>query len=219
MQFAAMRAAQVKHDIQFPGSVVLFCWPSQGTLQGYRQDERLSAASVDQFVEFMNLLLSSQSTSSNPGRIHLLAHSMGNRILLEGLASLQSGNRIPQNAIGHIVMAAPDVDHSQFLLNFPKVAQSAGSVTMYFCRDDKALLASQAVHVDSRIGQKLVPYDPLINIDAAQANTSFLGHDYFAARNPLLVDLQMHLVMGYGPDRRPTIRPATISGFQYWKFP
>jgi esterase/lipase superfamily enzyme len=220
MEFAALRAAQIRHDIQFEGPMVLFAWPSQGTLGGYRRDERAARQSTSSFVQFLRQLLAAQAAAEQPGRIHLMAHSMGNRVLLEGLAEIGRSSRRPAaGAIGHVVLAAPDVDHSQFLLTFPKAAELAESVTMYFCRDDKALLASQTVHQDSRIGQRLVALPPLINVDAARANTSILGHDYFASRSPLLIDLQMHLIGNFPPARRPTLRKAAVQDFSYWSFP
>lgn len=220
MEFAALRAAQIQHDIRFPGPVIIFSWPSQASARKYHRDEELAKDSVDSLVKVLEQLFLAHRSAIQPGRIHIIAHSMGNRVLLESLAKIaQSNNPPPNGAIGHVVLAAPDVSHQQFLLTFPRAAGLAQSVMMYFCKEDKALRTSRALHVDSRIGEQLVALPPLINVDASKANTSILGHDYFVTRSPLLIDLEMHLRYNTPPAQRPTLRKATIQGFTYWHFP
>ncbi len=219
MKFAALRLAQVQHDIRFAGPTVLFSWPSRGKVGAYRDDETASAGSVSAFVLMMRQLLQARAQADQPGRIHIIAHSMGNRVLLAGLAEIARDNPPPAGAIGHIILAAPDVDHQQFLFDFPQAAPLAQTITLYFCKEDTALRMSQKLNDAVRIGQLLTPVPPLINVDAAKANTSILGHDYFAARSPLLIDLEMALVLGYPPSKRPTLRAAELQGINYWVFP
>ena len=72
---ALFRAAQLKHDLEFPGLVVVYSWPSQGTAAGYTLDEANVEWSAHNFRKFLDNLTASTGTA----RVHVLAHSMGNR--------------------------------------------------------------------------------------------------------------------------------------------
>lgn len=51
---AALRTAQLAHDLSFPGTAMFFSWPSAGTTKGYWRDEetvQLSEAAFDAFLD------------------------------------------------------------------------------------------------------------------------------------------------------------------------
>jgi hypothetical protein len=97
-------------------------------------------------------------------------------------------------------------------------------VTIYYCPDDRALAVSRyGINFDSRIGAlgfwSLV-HPPMENIDSIRANTSIVGHDYFATGNLLLLDLRLLL----RENRRAAQRGATLrpsKGYhagRYWDY-
>jgi len=208
---AARRAAQFAFDVSFPGIVILFSWPSMGGLIHYAADEERAWASADRFVEFLG------SLAGGPWpRVHLVAHSMGNRVMLLGLAD----NARPAVAIGQLVFVAADVYVDLFESKWRKL-QSAGGLpaTSYISRRDWALRISHFLHRASRIGfLDKAPYvaSQMDTVDASWVDTSFLGHGYFASERSLLTDLGLLVRRGLSPaDRGLQSDPAR----KYWVFP
>jgi esterase/lipase superfamily enzyme len=222
-EFACLRLAQVAYDIQFSGSPVVFSWPSQGTLSGYGADQNSAASSGAQLGQLL-IDLNKGLSEQGAGRIHVIAHSMGNRIMLAAISILNQHVAAKDSRIGHIIMAAPDVEQATFVANFPAARKLAASVSLYFCDKDLALDSSQIAHLTSRLGQQALFYEGLINIDASRADTSILGHGYFAAQSLLLIDIEEALD-GEKPDDRRTIRRAVFTSPEipqpnvYWLFP
>ena len=206
---AALRAAQFAHDSKFRGIVVLFSWPSQGRLPSYSADEDRALASSDRLAGFLRIL------ENGPWRkVHLLAHSMGNRVMLAGLAD----NPRPKLALGQIIFAAADVYVPVFEEKFPKL-QDAGklSATSYASKKDVPLWISSRLHRGTRIGMiEQTPYvtDYLESIDATAVDNGLMGHGYWSAQRPLINDLQRLLHEGLGAKLRQLDQIE-----RYWAFP
>lgn len=160
---------------------------------------------------------------NEPGDIHLIAHSMGNRVLLGALLEIAADPQLAgHKPFGHVIFAAPDENAATYQIQATRILPLGNSCTHYFCLSDKALLASQVVHGNDnhRAGQVLIPLTGLDNVDARKANTSFLGHDYFVSENPLLGDLQMLFNFDSPPlFRMPPLKLETNSGYPFWSFP
>lgn len=195
-EYSVLRAAQMKHDIGFRGQACAFSWPSKGRTDSYKTDEASAAASYTPMMQLLKKLIEQQKQLNQPnGKIHILAHSMGNRVLLNAidqLDNLADGER----PFGHIILAAPDVDLRTFVELAPEAALRAESLTLYFCSRDQALRVSQDIHFDSRAGQGPVYLRELINIDATRADTSWIGHAYYADEPRLLADLRQLIQLG-----------------------
>jgi esterase/lipase superfamily enzyme len=82
---ALARAAQVAEDMPFHGVVVAFSWGSLGRGEAYLIDE-LRAEHF--FWNLAELLANLRSRLSDDVRLHVLAHSMGNRVTLRALNAL-----------------------------------------------------------------------------------------------------------------------------------
>jgi hypothetical protein len=74
---AARRAAQIAYDLQFDGLPMLYSWPSEGATLRYPTDADNSLWTRPHFADFLRLALSRLGAR----RLHLLAHSMGNRVV------------------------------------------------------------------------------------------------------------------------------------------
>ncbi len=83
---AAIRAAQIGFDLKINGVVAFFSWPSQGSLLGYAADEATIEASEPAIADF----LCDFASAAGDDRVHLLAHSMGNRGLLRSLQRIMT---------------------------------------------------------------------------------------------------------------------------------
>ena len=82
---AVARAAQVSEDMPFHGVVVAFSWQSTGRARAYLTDEKLAER---HFWSLAELLVGLRQNLDADTRIHLLAHSMGNRVALRALNAL-----------------------------------------------------------------------------------------------------------------------------------
>jgi esterase/lipase superfamily enzyme len=206
---AAMRAAQFAVDSGFTGIVVLFSWPSQGSVLGYWGDEERSVSSGDVLGRFLCGL------EKGPWpRVHLLAHSMGNRVLLLGLAD----NPRPKLPLGQLVFAAADVFVPMFDEKFAKI-EDCGilAATSYASKTDRALRISRRLHVGPRVGYvEETPHtaNHLQVIDASSVDAGFLGHGYWSSVPALLTDLKQLLAGEESPQER---KLKAIGG--YWTFP
>lgn len=211
---AARRAAQFAFDMQFKGRIILFSWPSQGALLGYGADEERALLSAQEFRGFL------QSIEDGPwGKVHLLAHSMGNRVLLHGLA----GGAWPNRKLGQVLFVAADVYVDMFKQQFPLIRDSGASYTSYASESDRALFVSSWLHKAERVGAiQPTPFvtDGLETIDATAVDTSFLGlglgHSYFSDKRSLITDIGILVGEGLPASRRGLFLAPTP---RHWYFP
>ena len=96
--------------LDFPGlAPVLFSWPSNGTVKDYVTDLADADQSAKYFVDFLKTLAAKTDSS----KIHVVAHSMGNRVLVKALNMIATDNELKpaeKLKLGHIVMIAADID-------------------------------------------------------------------------------------------------------------
>lgn len=206
---AAMRAAQFTQDTQFPGLIVLYSWPSQGSWHGYSADEARAAASGERMAECLNDLVGGSWT-----QLSLLAHSMGNRVMLSALAD----NDRSQLPFGQLVMAAADVYVDEFKPKFYKLQQHGLlPCTSYSSRKDMALHLSSWIHKGPRVG--LIDdfhFEGGENesIDATAVDRGLLAHGYWSGDRALITDIRALVLDGFRAKKRG-LKPAGA----YWSFP
>jgi esterase/lipase superfamily enzyme len=224
MPLAVLRTAQLQHDIEFPGQAMTFAWPSQGRIDRYAEDEKRALGSVDALANVLKLIVQRQ-VDSDSGRLHLIAHSMGNQLLLRAIERLEIGNQFAakQKPFGSVVLAAADVSPETFQRCLPAVLKRADDVTYYYSLEDVALRASAALHGTPRIGAHPVMVAGVDTINADNVNSSFyfsLGHSYYAASDPVLTDLRLCLAYRLKPQQRrpPLGRRSLLAGLPHWEF-
>lgn len=83
---AALRAAQLGFDLGIAGVMAFYSWPSKGSLKGYPADE----ASIEASEGFIADFLTRMASQSGAARVHIIAHSMGNRGLLRAIDRIAS---------------------------------------------------------------------------------------------------------------------------------
>lgn len=181
---AARRTAQIAFDLHFVGAPILFSWPSNGHLEDYLKDETNIAWSTPHFGRFLELI----AQYSGAERIHIIAHSMGNRAVCDALKALS----LPASKairLTHVVLAAPDIDADTFRELYEAMQIVCKSVTLYQSSKDKALQASKLIHGSPRAGEPILVMPKLETIDASAIDTDFLSHSYFSNNWPLLSDI------------------------------
>jgi esterase/lipase superfamily enzyme len=200
---AARRTAQLAYDLDFDGTPLLYSWPSQGSAADYTIDEAVVGISGRKMADFLETVVA----QSGARHIHLIAHSMGNRALIEALQTYLA-KRAPENRqhiFGQIVFTAPDVDRDYFTDAVQSLSAAAERTTLYASNNDYALRSSQFVHGAPRAGTagdvivKLVGLD---SIDMSAVPADSLGHSYYAANAGAIFDIFRLLWRGDPPSRR-----------------
>lgn len=222
-QDAIYRTAQLKHDLDFDGPSMAFSWPSAGKISEYEADQKNADASVDALVNVIATLAGSlKNVDGRKSKIHVIAHSMGNRLLLQAMYKINQAKTdyFPQSPIGQVVLAAPDVGAIMFNNLSPHVIDLSDQVTYYYCGGDTALATSREINKYEPVG--LMPYfdDGLNTINANGVGTSFIGHSYYASSREVLSDVELILKRGARPDDRmpPLAFVTQVFGHQCWSF-
>lgn len=219
---AIRRTAQIAYDIGFDGALVLYSWPSQGSVlpSNYRKDERNAALSADSLRRLLLLL-----GTNVPGiTVHIIAHSMGSRVVAGALQQISSETQgKAAKAVGQVAFLAPDIDAELFRRAAAKLSGAATRVTLYASDKDEALMLSEQNAGYKRAGQAgrdLVVVRGVDTIDATQVETAILGlrHLYYADNSTILSDL-FHLLRGRSPaDRSARLEPVGSAPNLYWRF-
>lgn len=214
---SALRAAQFAVDLNFQGTAMLYSWPSEGKTLSYAVDEGNAIWTVDDFEVFLKTVLAESGFS----RVHIVAHSMGNRVVTEGLRRLDPATLPPGSAeLVEAVFAAPDVDADAFRKFAVKFHQRANRMTLYASTRDKALALSQTIHRYPRAGDLrdgMVIAEGLDSVDISAVDTTFMGHSCFAENRSIINDL-FALIRGVkiGPDRNELKECVGPGGAKYW---
>ena len=216
---AARRAAQIAFDLKFPGVAAVYSWPSEGDVKRYTVDDASVSATTEHLRAFIDLL----RNRSGAKRMHLVAHSMGSRALLETLALFAHEAQAPGGAlIQHVIFAAPDVDAQRFSNLITLVRPAALNVTLYASSNDRALKASAAIHGWQLAGQTIprpLVMDGVFTIDASDADTDFLGHSYVG--QAAIIDDMFYLLRNQNDDPKSRARMNAVTmpdGKTYWKY-
>ena len=211
------RVAQFASDMKFSGPVVLFSWPSQGSLTGYTVDETNAEWAQADFVRLMGELFDYVPVKN----IYLVGHSMGNRIIGRAMTSLAS-DRLESDMLlfREIIMIAPDIDAEVFRIDMaPRLARTGIHVTLYASSNDRALMASKAFHGYSRAGESgagLVVVDGVETIDASEVTGGLLGHSYFAEDRRIMEDIFALLQTGQRADQRFGLQAVDTPLGRHW---
>jgi esterase/lipase superfamily enzyme len=218
---AALRAAQLGCDLGVTGVMAFYSWPSQGTFGAYTVDE----ATIEASEVFITEYLTSMVARSEAEKVHIIAHSMGNRALARAMdriatsAAEQTQVRFNQIILAQIILAAADIDQDTFRQLGMAYQKVADRTTMYVCSKDKAVEASHWLHEYPRAGLAppvlVVPGIDTINV--SNLDLSLLGHGYVAEARDVLQDMHRLIREGTAPERRFGLRRAvTPDGDTYW---
>ena len=213
---AVYRLAQVVWDLQYSGLSVLYAWSSKGggvADYGYDRESALVAR------EGFSKVLSKITNDVGVKRIFVIAHSMGNSIVLDALPNAN----VP---VEQLIMAAPDVDRTLFSRSIPRLRAIVKGLTLYASSKDRALRASAMIARFPRAGD--VPKEgPVIltgldTIDVSAIGDEFLGlnHSEFATNRAIMNDIKLLIEDGKRPPRLSEIRqvPERPAAPRYWRY-
>jgi esterase/lipase superfamily enzyme len=212
---AALRAAQLGFDLGVSGVMAFYSWPSKGTLHGYPADEATIEASEGFIADFLTRM----AERSGARRVHVIAHSMGNRALLRAIDRIATtAAERTSTPFDQIILAAADVDQDTFKRLSVAYQRVARRTTMYVCARDRAVEASHWLHDFPRAGLAppvlVVPGIDTINV--SNLDLTLLGHGYVAEARELLTDIHALLRDGSPPAQRFGLRKMTSPAGEYW---
>lgn len=205
----SLRVKDPEEDRERRVNVVVFSWPSDGAavpLMSYysdREDARVSGPALARaFLKLRDFIKEMDRTDYCERRIHLVAHSMGNYVLRNGLQALIAKDRDSLvRLFDQIMMAAPDEDDDTFehetkLRLLPRIGRQ---VTVYYNPTDRALLISDKTKANpDRLGsdgprlvdllpKKVVPVDCRV---VARGADKWVHHGYFLRSEAMQRDME-----------------------------
>ena len=219
---AVRRTGQIAYDLAFDGPAILFSWPSQdGPLPwDYWKDQRNAELSAG----YLKTLLANLAAQTPRVAIHVVAHSMGSRVVANALQELAADakNSASSKPLREVALLAPDIDGALFAKAAGRLAATAQRITLYASERDEALLLSQQQAGYRRAGQAgadIVVVPGIDTIDATAVSTSVLGlrHLYYADNATILSDL-FHLIRGRPPSERARLESVGVPPTIHWRF-
>ena len=106
----AYRAAQIAHDVDLPGSLLMYAWPSRGRTFGYAYDLESMLFARNDLEQVIR-----DTKAAGATRIILVAHSMGTALTMEMLR--QSDFKDPgwaARTLDSVLLIAPDLSVDLF---------------------------------------------------------------------------------------------------------
>lgn len=217
---AARRTAQIEFDMKFDGAPIFYSWPSQGELSPFAYNR--DAVSSERTVPRLQFFLREVAKRTGAKRIHLIAHSMGNKAMVNALVRVASEMTAADKPLfNQIVLTAPDIDREVFLDLAQRMRKTGSQVTLYASKNDKALQASKLYSGFPRAGDATgapIVAPGIFTIDASAVTTDYFGlnHDFFADKKSVLSDVTALLRTGSTPDSRRLKKKKAADGSAYW---
>ena len=217
---ALFRAAQIAYDTKFSGPVFLFSWAGRELIGGYMAATDSTDTASDHLFDFLKSIVGATKVK----KIHFVAHSMGNKVLLRALDKMAADPGL-RPAIGEIIDAAPDVESDDFVHMVNAIKGNGGSFTLYASRGDWALWVSSWLRGAPRagfIGDKALIIPGVETIDVTDAGTSYfaLNHDVYASNSVLVEDMKRIFTDRlHPPDQRTgAFEPVVANDGTYWRY-
>lgn len=132
------RTAQFAYDYSLNVVAVHYSWPSAGSIPLYLYDRDSANFARDGLIELLTVL-----SETNADQISVIAHSMGNFVIMEAFRSLAlQGKYKPIRRVTSFLMAAPDIDIDVFERQLNDIKRLPQPTAILVSRADKALAVS-----------------------------------------------------------------------------
>ena len=211
--------------------VILYSFPARPSSvllmrSDYTSDETESAWSTVHLAYLLDSLLT--SFPAQPVQLDIMAHSLGNRVLLPALQQFAGEHSdLVGNArrINTILFMAPDVDQATFVESTAVLQSLANSIDVYRSAIDVVVKTSQVIHEHPRLGLTNPGFDGRDRLYALDASTFVCGpspellsgHFYWKASTIVEKDISLAL-QGVTPDQQDRAAALHRVGLYAWKF-
>jgi len=187
---------------------VAYSWPSQATFSDYGVDYDRNEWTIDHLKDFIEDLVNALPEGKV---LHIVAHSMGNRAVLEALAHID----LPQRRLGQLVMIAPDVD-AEIFKDLVLRSGAFPRTTLYVSNHDWALRAAGWLRPGApRAGdarKQYVVIKGMDTIDASPLKAGIVGHSV-AEYSQLMFD-DLGAVLRNEPPTERKLSPCTVKSIE-----
>ncbi len=223
----------VSVDIHTP--FLIFDWPSDQALGigGYKK----AFSFAERSGVFLGELMAAVIQRVKPQRLWLGGGSLGTQVICSAFGQMMTHADLAdrEKEIDHVFLAAPDVGDDEFNAQFKdEIAALAHAVTVYVSSDDKALLLSEWIHGEKRLGrtraEKQEQFEEMIDlleleakgaegitvIDVSPVNRSTLGHTFYIESSEFYDDLYQRLLNPHPVRARRLYRTDYRDGAAYW---
>jgi esterase/lipase superfamily enzyme len=236
-EITATKAAYFAYRLDLNTPVLLFDWPGDQPISpaGYLKAGQLAS---DAGV-YLGELLADIVREVGPSKLWVQSTSLGCRVLCRGFEYLYRLKDFadPEPEIAHVLMTAPDVGEGEFNLRFKDaIASLTERLTVYVSSNDGALLVSEAVNREKRLGRQderlldqeqyeeardllyLKTFFPqrISIVDVTPINRSMLGHQYVLEAPEFFDDFYLRLFEASPHFNRRLYLVEEQGGVDYW---
>ncbi len=200
---AVYRQAQMAEDYAMTGPQVAFVWASAERGVGYLHDRDSILHARMHFEQLIRLL-----ARSSPGRITIVAHSLGSLLVMETLRQAAIAGRPLDPHLSSIVLIQPDIDMDVFRAQIQEMGQTTVPMALVIARDDPVLrlsarLSGRVRRLGSEDDLAVLRALGLIVIDVTNVEDASNAH-FAAASSPSAIALIRGLRQHYPYERSAT---------------
>lgn len=213
---ASHRAAQLHADLGIDGATVFYSWASHERVLRYG-DDRDTVETAEEVAALADTLATLRASGAT--RVFLVAHSMGNRLMMAALKSLAGYPALQERKFDHLVMGSADIEAKTFTGLWPDAAKIVARTTLYASSRDKAMWAADLFAGERRIGDaRNMPqtFAGVSTIETSEVGGAGIGHDDYSRGG--MANLQANLWFGISLDRQCILeRREAEDGAVYWR--
>lgn len=187
---AAFRMAQLGHDLEIPGALVSYAWPSRGNPLGYEYDRDSALFAREGLVDLLQVV----KAAGQPDII-LVAHSMGSALVMETLRQLEISEPgwVGRNIKGVILMS-PDINVDVFRSQFKYIETVPDPFVVIVSRKDAVLrLSSRLRGEKNQLGNisnsEEISDLPITVVDVSAFSDRKSGNHFVAGGSPALIQI------------------------------
>jgi len=213
---AARQTAQLAVDLDLRAGATFYSWPNGESVGAYQVSQNNVRLSARHFTRFLQTVLAEAGESE----VHIIAHSMGNRLLLEALEQLSyQGDRESEPLFGQVIWASPDVDAEYFAAVMNDVSPMAVGMTAYTSSQDRALQLSQALGGNHPRAGQSAPLPQIAEvITAVDTSSVSTGIGHFDFTHGAINDLRAVVWLSLPPEGRCILDRQDIDAErQFWR--
>lgn len=134
--YAAKKTAQMIFDMKLNGISLFYSWPARPVRVPIPQDFREDVGRAEEAAPMLSRFLSEMKTQFPNNRVHIVAHSLGSRVLCRAIRDMDASKR----SFGQIVLAAPAIDADLFRKDFcEELLKACDRLSILSSSDDLAL--------------------------------------------------------------------------------
>lgn len=187
---SSFRLAQLAQDLEIPGALVSYAWPSRGNILGYEYDADSALFARNGLQELLETI-----KAGGADNVVLVAHSMGGNVVMETLRQLEikSPGWSSRNLSG-VVLLSPDVNSDVFLSQTQSFKSLPQPFIIFKSQADMILRLSARLRGEQdRLGSaediEKFAHLPIEFVDVTAFTDAGGGNHFVAGNSPALIAL------------------------------